>query len=68
MLTNIIEKVALTGISKDRSAIESLVDKGFEKYPISDEKKKGIVDSIMIITTPSAVGSDGQPVPSRTRP
>jgi hypothetical protein len=68
MLTNIIEKVALTGISKDRSAIESLVDKGFEKYPISDEKKKGIVDSIMIITTPSAVGSGGQPVPSRTRP
>ena len=67
-LTEIAEKIAKAGVSGDSKIITDLINQVFEKYPVDPDIKKSIIKGTISITSPSAVGSDGNPVSPRNRP
>ena len=67
-LTEIAEKIAKAGVSGDSQIITDLINQVFEKYPVDPDIKKSIIKGTISITSPSAVGADGNPVSPRNRP
>lgn len=69
---DILEKISKAGVAKDepavRAALRSLHEINGTLKGISSDEFESQVSAAMALTSPSAVGSDGQPVPPRTRP